>query len=52
MLCSKNSPNERPTMRDVMLMENLRHDLLKNANASRRLRQLSKQMQQGMMHMC
>eukprot|EP00253_Pinus_taeda_P014467 PITA_14467 len=40
LVCSKDSPNERPTMRDVvMVLENLRNDLGANAIASRRLRQ-------------
>eukprot|EP00253_Pinus_taeda_P035401 PITA_35401 len=40
LVCSKDSPNERPTMRDVvMVLENLRNDLGENAIASRRLRQ-------------
>eukprot|EP00253_Pinus_taeda_P007242 PITA_07242 len=40
LVCSKDSPNERPTMRDVvMVLENLRNDLGANAISSRRLRQ-------------
>eukprot|EP00253_Pinus_taeda_P018291 PITA_18291 len=40
LVCSKDSPNERPTMRDVvMVLKNLRNDLGANAIASRRLRQ-------------
>eukprot|EP00253_Pinus_taeda_P012773 PITA_12773 len=40
LVCSKDSPNERPTMRDVvMVLENLRNDLGANAIASRILRQ-------------
>eukprot|EP00253_Pinus_taeda_P029017 PITA_29017 len=40
LLCSKDSPNERPTMRDVVLvLERLRNDLGENEVASRRLRQ-------------
>eukprot|EP00253_Pinus_taeda_P010753 PITA_10753 len=40
LVCSKDLPNERPTMRDVvMVLENLRNDLGANAIASRRLRQ-------------
>jgi len=39
LLCSKDSCDERPTMRDVVLfLENLKNDLLANANASIRLR--------------
>ena len=39
LICSKYSPNERPTMRDVvMVLENLREDLVASTNASRRLR--------------
>eukprot|EP00253_Pinus_taeda_P028622 PITA_28622 len=39
-LCSKDSPNERPTMRDVAsVLERLRNDLGANEVASRRLRQ-------------
>eukprot|EP00253_Pinus_taeda_P015029 PITA_15029 len=40
LVCSKDLPNERPTMRDVvMVLENLRNDLGANAIASRILRQ-------------
>ncbi len=40
LVCSKDSPNERPTMRDViMVLENLRNDLGENVVPSRRLRQ-------------
>eukprot|EP00253_Pinus_taeda_P005390 PITA_05390 len=40
LVCSKDSPNERPTMRDVvMVLENLRNDLGENVVVSRGLRQ-------------
>eukprot|EP00253_Pinus_taeda_P022428 PITA_22428 len=40
LLCSKDSPSERPTMRDVAsVLERLRNDLGANEVASRRLRQ-------------
>jgi LRR receptor-like serine/threonine-protein kinase FLS2 len=39
LICSKDLPNERPTMRDVvMVLESLRNDLGENLAASRRLR--------------
>jgi serine/threonine protein kinase len=40
LLCSKDSAEERPTMRDVStVLESLRKDLVENGTASRRLRQ-------------
>ena len=39
LLCSKDSPNDRPTLRDVVIMlESLREDLKTNAIYPRRLR--------------
>eukprot|EP00253_Pinus_taeda_P006563 PITA_06563 len=39
LLCSKDSPQERPTMRDVlMVLESVREDLVKNKVASKKLR--------------
>jgi serine/threonine protein kinase len=38
LLCSKDSPDERPTMRDVVIvLESLKEDLVANTNSSRRL---------------
>ena len=40
LICSKDSPNERPTMREVvMVLENLKEDLAGNTVAPRRIRQ-------------
>jgi len=40
LICSKDSPNERPTMRDVVtVLESLKNDLEGNAFTSRRMRQ-------------